>query len=216
MPEADRRRVLASLDAHAATGSFNAIRTRALALLTIDTGLRLSEVLLLRLDQLVEPDSGRGLRIVSSFELEKTQAKGRKRRGERAGYTSSGVINVPRRARTALAAYLREAKRRGWMKAPPWRGAVWLTIKGKNEKAHRQLSKRAAQASWTEWQTRSGIVEPYRFHDMRHSAITRWAETTDDPFTVAALARHSDVKTTMRYVHSAPAKLREVAERAAR
>jgi len=43
-------------------------------------------------------------------------------------------------------------------------------------------------------------VAPFVIYDLRHTCLTRWAKTMD-PFTLMKLAGHSDLNTTMRYVH---------------
>lgn len=204
--DVDRRRIWTALDAHSTAGDFIAIRGRAIATLVIDTGLRLSELLALNIEQLVEDPTARAPRILGTFDLRATQAKNSK----------AASMAVPKRARDAIRVYLLELRRREWIKAPPWRGPLWIVHKSRVQGKHPRLSKRAAQTAWSTWQKRAGIHDPYRFHDLRHTAITRWADSTDNAFSVAELARHSDVKTSMRYVHGAPDRLREIAERASR
>ena len=46
----------------------------------------------------------------------------------------------------------------------------------------------------------SSGVAPFVFYDLRHTCLTRWAKGMD-PFTLKKLAGHSDLNTTMRYVH---------------
>jgi integrase len=43
-------------------------------------------------------------------------------------------------------------------------------------------------------------VAPFVPYDMRHTCLTRWAKVMD-PFTLKKLAGHTDLNTTMRYVH---------------
>jgi integrase len=43
-------------------------------------------------------------------------------------------------------------------------------------------------------------IAPFVPYDMRHTCLTRWAKTMD-PFTLKTLAGHTDLSTTMRYVH---------------
>jgi integrase len=47
--------------------------------------------------------------------------------------------------------------------------------------------------------TASGVPR-FVIYDLRHTCLTRWAKTMD-PFTLKKLAGHSDLNTTMRYVH---------------
>jgi integrase len=43
-------------------------------------------------------------------------------------------------------------------------------------------------------------VPPFVLYDLRHTCLTRWAKAMD-PFTLKKLAGHTDLNTTMRYVH---------------
>lgn len=43
-------------------------------------------------------------------------------------------------------------------------------------------------------------VAPFVLYDLRHTCLTRWAKVLD-PFTLKKLAGHTDLNTTMRYVH---------------
>jgi integrase len=43
-------------------------------------------------------------------------------------------------------------------------------------------------------------VQSFVLYDLRHTCLTRWAKVMD-PFTLKKLAGHSDLNTTMRYVH---------------
>lgn len=214
--EEDRRRIWTTLEAHAARGDFGALRTLAIASLVNDCGLRLSEVLALTIEQVTERGAtAKALpRFVSMFHLHDEQAKGRKDTEDRRGYSSARVVALPKRVRKILGRYLRELRARKWIRA--WRGSLWITIKGRGEAAHRALSERALQAAWQTWQERAGVSDPYRFHDLRHTAITRWTENTDDVFAVSILAGHNDVRTTIGYKHASPAQLVSIVEKAAR
>ena len=212
--EEDRRRIWTTLEAHAARGDFGALRTLAMASLVRDCGLRLAEVLALTIEQVTERGpASKAPRFVSTFHLGDHQAKGREDTEERRGYSSARVVALPKRVRAVLGRYLRELRARKWIRA--WRGSLWITIKGRGEAAHRALSERAVQAAWQTWQERAGVADPYRFHDLRHTAITRWTENTDDVFAVSKLAGHNDVRTTIGYKHASPARLASIVEAAA-
>lgn len=209
----DRRRIWGTLEAHTAAGSFAALRTLAIVSLVYDCGLRLSEVLALTIEQVTERGTPptKPPRFVSTFHLRDDQAKGREDDGDRRGYSSARVVALPKRVRAVLGRYLRELRSRKWIKA--WKGPLWITLKGKGEAAHVQPSDRALQTAWLTWQRRAGVPDPYRFHDLRHTAITRWSENTDDVFAVSKLAGHNDVRTTLTYKHASPAKLAAIVER---
>lgn len=210
----DRKRLLAQLMDQR---TLHGMRTRALILLAWGAGLRLKEICALNLVQLLEDPKAKRWRIRSSSYLQPKQSKGR-RRGTRKPWDSAGAFVITKSARIALRAYLIEATRRGWVSFPPTLNApVFVTAgHGRAQGGHHRLAKRSAQHSWAELQKAARMVESYRFHDLRHDAITRFAESAHgDPFKVAKFGR-CDVYTALRYVHSSPEALREIAERAAR
>ena len=49
--------------------------------------------------------------------------------------------------------------------------------------------------------TNAGLVD-FHFHDLRHTAATRMADAGADPFTLAAILGHSDIRMTARYTHA--------------
>ena len=54
----------------------------------------------------------------------------------------------------------------------------------------------------------SAGVENFRFHDLRHDFCSRLVQRGVDLYTVAALAGHKNIKTTQRYAHLSPEKLK--------
>ena len=46
-------------------------------------------------------------------------------------------------------------------------------------------------------------IADFHFHDLRHTAATRMADAGADPFTLAAILGHSDIRMTARYTHAA-------------
>lgn len=55
-------------------------------------------------------------------------------------------------------------------------------------------------------------VESFEPYSLRHTALTRIAEHCRNPFTVAAIAGHSSITITQRYVHPQQAEIREALE----
>ncbi|MFY9553626.1 MAG: site-specific integrase [Blastocatellia bacterium] len=45
-------------------------------------------------------------------------------------------------------------------------------------------------------------IRDFWFHDIRHTAATRMAESGVDPFTIAAIMGHTDIKMTASYTHA--------------
>lgn len=59
----------------------------------------------------------------------------------------------------------------------------------------------------------SGGVPTFVPYDLRHTCLTRWAKVMD-PFTLKKLAGHTDLNTTMRYVHLNDEDVRAAMEKA--
>jgi integrase len=57
-------------------------------------------------------------------------------------------------------------------------------------------------------------VETFRAYSLRHTCLTRWAESGMDVFTLKKLAGHANISTTERYVHMNDAKARSAMEKA--
>lgn len=55
-------------------------------------------------------------------------------------------------------------------------------------------------------------VEEFRFHDARHTAITRWIEQGLPPMQVMAISGHTQMQTFARYVNADKAAIRRAAE----
>lgn len=215
--DADRAKLLATMTQWAAARSFYALRTRALVLLAWGSALRLSETLKIDLDQVLEdPTAAKLGRLRSTAYVRGEQSKGR-RVGERR-WNSAGAFVLTKPARIALREYLQECMRRGWLTLPAPKGTpLFLTIKGRVGKGERvqrgRLGKRAAQHSWTALQRRARVLEPYRFHDLRHDALTRFGDVSSgNVFKVAQFGRLKDIRTAQRYVHGSIATLAELAE----
>lgn len=216
----ERNRILSTLTKWAAGGSFYALRTRALILLVWGSALRLSEALALDVAQVLEqPDRAELGRIRGSSLVRPEQAKGR-RQGEHRWH-SGGTFVITSPAAKALRAYLAEAIARGWITLPAQpRDPLFITVKGgrtKGAPSRERLGSRAAQRSWVDTQQRAGIVDLYRFHDLRHDALTRMGDASNgNVFKVAAFGRLRDIRTAQRYVHTSAGSLAELAELAAR
>ena len=198
----DRERILRELRNHR-TGDFQALRTRALVLLAMCSSLRVSECLALDLDQVV--DGLRGIRKVGI--LERRQAKG----------GNGGAFVITSTARQALMAYIREARKRNWLDES---GPLFIAqTRGKDSSgapcSHLRLSRYTAWRSWIKVQTRANIQPRYRFHDLRHDSGTRFAKAANgDAYRVSAHMRLSDLRTSLRYVHTDTDELLALAEAA--
>src|SRR5437763_541453 len=56
-------------------------------------------------------------------------------------------------------------------------------------------------------------IADFHFHDLRHTAATRMADAGADPFTLAAILGHSDIRMTARYTHATDEAKRRAVDR---
>ena len=62
---------------------------------------------------------------------------------------------------------------------------------------------------------RNAGIEDFHFHDTRHTAATRMAETGAEPSTIKDILGHSDMRMTDRYTHAVESRKRAALERIA-
>ena len=104
-----------------------------------------------------------------------------------------------------------QARERGTPE-PLWNseGYVFCT-----ENGHRLSESNLSARTYKMFLRWAGLPESYRFHDLRHTAITDWIESGADPKVAQALAGHSDPTVTMRiYAHARATSLRPAVEAA--
>jgi site-specific recombinase XerD len=56
-------------------------------------------------------------------------------------------------------------------------------------------------------------IKNFRFHDLRHDFCSKLVQKGADLYSVAGLAGHKDIKTTQRYAHLSPEKLRSTIQK---
>ena len=56
-------------------------------------------------------------------------------------------------------------------------------------------------------------IDNFRFHDLRHDFCSKLVQMGADLYSVAGLAGHKDIKTTQRYAHLSPEKLRSTIQK---
>lgn len=81
----------------------------------------------------------------------------------------------------------------------------------KFENTNKPYAIRTFNSHWDELKEKAGISN-LRFHDLRHTVGTRLAKSGVPVNVIKELLGHSDVKTTMRYVHCANKQLNEAVE----
>jgi integrase/recombinase XerC len=65
-----------------------------------------------------------------------------------------------------------------------------------------RMSERHMRRLLKVWLDEAGLDATLRFHEMRHSALTSFYGRCKDVVLAQRYARHADVRTTMRYLHS--------------
>lgn len=192
----DWRFMKSSLKRWTASGSYVGTRTQALILLCAGTGLRLSEAISLDLQQLlVEPRKANSWQIKTRCFLRQDQIKGKK---------EGAWFFIPEKIKPALRDYIRLSRRLGWIKFPLRETPVFFTYKntGRSNSGER-LSGRTAQYDFKKLQKMAGILETYRFHDLRHTYQTNLRKAGNgDPYVIAQAARLRSIETTLRYQHT--------------
>lgn len=222
LDDGDRAKALQWLTEQAQRpGAFLHLRNRALVVLGMTSALRLKELLELNVNQLLEDPTTPTLgRLRSSGYVRPEQTKGR-RVGPRR-WTSAGTFVVTKAAREALRSYLLERIKRGWLTLPcaddvplfvTWRRTTKEKARTRAVDVPGRLAKRSAQAAWEDIQARARLAQRYRFHDIRHDALTRMADASNgNPFRVAQFGRLRDIRTAQRYVHGDVGTLEDLAQ----
>ena len=150
----------------------------------LETSLRRSEILSLRIEQLWN--------CQGPAEYVTVRVKGGRR--ER--------VYIPLRLRESLQEFI-SLQRQGVNKG-------WLFVGSRGGR----LAPSSLWEMWRETQARAGIADTYRWHDLRHTAIT-WFEREKSggrlPL-VQKYARHLNGSTTMLYAHPTEQELREAME----
>ncbi|MGR8980957.1 MAG: tyrosine recombinase XerC [Gammaproteobacteria bacterium] len=155
----------------AGTDSVLEFRDLAMFELFYSSGLRLSELAALNLEDLDLPDKSL---IVRS-------GKGGKSR----------ILPIGSRAVDAIANWLRLRAKTAAISEP----AVFTSTRGS------RLSQRSIQLRLRRWCQKKGIAEPIHPHMLRHSFASHLLESSQDLRAVQELLGHSNISTTQIYTH---------------
>ncbi|OQA13443.1 MAG: Tyrosine recombinase XerD [Chloroflexi bacterium ADurb.Bin360] len=171
-------RLLAAVEGH----DWQDLRNIALLNLLARAGLRLSETLALKLDDVTLNDRSGSLLV--------RQGKGKKER----------TVALAKEARAALRAYL-EVR-------PKMAQTEVLFI----SRSWQPLGARDIQRLITEASRRAGIQKTVTPHTLRHTFATRFLQNGGDVATLASLLGHTNVVTTTRYLHPNASRVQEMVE----
>lgn len=84
----------------------------------------------------------------------------------------------------------------------------WLFYSGSDKST--ALHSRTAQVTFNASKKKAGIIKPATFHSLRTSFATHLLINGTDLFTIKNLLGHSDIKTTMVYLHLTPSRVLSV------
>jgi integrase len=91
----------------------------------------------------------------------------------------------------------------------PKTGAQYVFVNRRTGKPYNNIFKTYGRA-----RTKAGLTD-VRFHDLRHTFLTRLVDSGADIGVVQLIAGHSDIKITQRYVHPGKVSALESVERMA-
>lgn len=164
-----------------------------------ETGVRCdSEALWLRWEDV---DLERGLLTVESV-----------RKGRRTKSGKSRRVPMTRRLRDAMRAHMARFRfaRYGSPLAPtPW--VFHHDVKRRHAKAGERI--RSLRRAFAGAVKRAGLPQYLNQHDLRHCRVTRWLAEGQPVAVVQKAMGHSDVRTTLRYLHLVDADLLQLVEK---
>ena len=182
-----------------------ALRDHTIYTVALGAGLREAEIAALELgntfEQIESELRAREWVILTVFKGSKRKPKARKQAQKKALAKKAAAPARPKTRRVYFAATVRAAletflaakrarrEERIAPDAPLFAG-----------RAGKPISTRLLRHSFKVWQIRAQ-VEHSRFHNLRHTAITRYYDMTLDPKATQDFAGHASFATTQRYVH---------------
>lgn len=161
-------------------------RDHVILSLALGTGLREGEIVALNIGDVARPDG----HTKRSIQLKHFARKGRY--GDNVDARSQ-VVHLPDGTYYKLEKYL--ANFAGFAAARP-STPLFPT------RQSARLSTRRVRELFAEWQKKAGFDKSYRFHDLRHTAITNAYRATKNIRIAQRVARHARLDTTTRYEHA--------------
>jgi len=162
------------------------LRDHVVLLLAVTTGLRVSELVALNVDDL---RNGKGVKTLVTLRAETTKGK------------REGEIVLPEKVRRKVAAFLAWKERRG---EPLTDDAALFVSRGGGRggaAGGSRLSVRTAEHLFSCWQARAGFDRRSNFHALRHTFATKLLRATGNLRLVQRACRHGNVQTTTIYTH---------------
>lgn len=132
----DQARMIAALERWADDEGFVGYRTRAFVYLLWDGALRTGSALRLNIEDVVRDSAD------NRFHIEE-RAMLRAREGDK---KQGRLFEMTERTRSAIADYLKAARRHGWLVGTRLKGPLWIASQHRG--THRRLSQRTAVQAW--------------------------------------------------------------------
>jgi site-specific recombinase XerC len=180
---ADLTRLRLQLDADAALGDLKSERLRAIVILAHAAALDVSEVLAVRLRHAVDASAARRWTVSAPVYLPLPHRQ---------------TAILPASAARELERWIRQAAHARLFRWPPSPSA--LLFPGDDAG---KISPRTVQAQFAALQRKAGTAARYRFQDLRHDAIHRYAQQNRNAALVAQYARISE-RSALAYLPAAP------------
>jgi site-specific recombinase XerD len=194
--------------------SWKNARTRAAIELSWSAAIRLSELIKLDVGDLADRVNTKKWRIKEAFLLGPEKAK--KYRSKGVLSSASGKIRIPTKQREIVRYYIYSAQRAKIFPKKLSEKQPLFVNQSRN-----RISKRMLEKNFSDLQKRLGIVDEhqrpvYRWHDLRHTAITRISEAGANAFEVMNMSRIKSTRNVMRYLHPSDARVIELIEKGSR
>jgi len=164
-------------------------RLRLVYLIARATGLRESEIMHLRIEDVLD-ENGNVRPVV------RVLGKRKKWAGVRWG------PDLRRQTADYLAKH-RPGVKQGWL----------FTSTNYGKDREQRWTEKGMTASWRKWQRDNNIIPPFNFHCTRHTAITRFLKATGNIKLTQMFARHSSLAMTGLYLHPTENELWEAVDK---
>lgn len=157
---------------------FEALRLRAFIHVLWSGALGVQECLALDLDQVLEPTEDGEQLVRATCVLRPDQRCDKQAQR----HVEVHEFPVDPDARKALLAYVRAAKRKGWLHDGGGSGPVFVASRGqRGEPGHGRWSKRALESAWhAKRANMRNLKADYSFHDFKHDAILRHVGSAEE------------------------------------
>ena len=170
---------------------------RLMVRISLATGIRISELLGLKVSDLVAAD-GTTMRELFPVPITKKGAAKCKR-----DQNGTRLVPLPPPTAKEIAEYLNfmHLTTGDWLfKSPAKRG---------HHDRNEHYTKQYVSNWWRAWQVEHGFMEPWNWHDMRHTCATRLLESGFTLTEVQMILGHRSPSTTARYLHPSLDRLSE-------